>query len=308
MNLHTRLSDYLSLRRSLGYKLVSDGKLLNGFVCYLLQNKLDYITVGNALTWAKQSTSKRPCHWCRRLGIVRGFASYLSALDQRTEIPPVELLSGRYQRPTPFILTRREIDQLLQGAMSRPNTPKILQQSLCCIYGLMSVTGLRISEALNLKDLDVNLATGVITVECSKFGKSRLVPLHRSTVTALQTYQDIRKQTFGHSLEHFFANQYGKPIRYDCVRYHFQKIFKSMEYASQPGKLWPTLHDIRHYFAISTITHWYETGEDVQAKLPRLSAYLGQVETRDTYWYLSACPNLMLAAAQRLENNQGEVK
>lgn len=306
MNMHRRLRDYLSLRRSLGYKLVSDGKILNSFVSYLQDRKIEYITVENALTWAKQSTSKRPCRWGRRLSIIRGFASYLSALDQRTEIPPAELLSSQHQRPTPYILARKDIDLLLQGALSRPNTPRILQQSLNCVYGLMSVTGLRISEVLNLRDQDVNFAAGVITVECSKFGKSRLTPLHWSTVAVLQRYQDTRKQIFGDHSGYFFADQYGKPIRYDCVRYHFQKIFESMNHPNQAGKPRPTLHGLRHYFAISTITRWYESGADVQAKMPMLSTFLGHVETRDTYWYISACPDLMLAAVRRLENGQGE--
>ena len=305
MSLHAALCDYLSLRRSLGYKLVSDGQILNSFVCYLLQNKLEYITVENALTWAKRSTSKRPCRWGRRLSIVRGFAGYLSTLDQRTEIPPAGLLPSMHQRPTPFMFTRKHIDQLLHGAMNRPQTPKILKETLCCLYGLMSVTGLRVSETLKLTDQDINFATGVITVECSKFGKSRLVPLHQSTITALQRYQSIRKRVFDCSVDQFFVNQYGKSIGYGSVRYHFLKIFQSMGNPNQPGKPRPTLHDLRHYFAISTITHWYEAGEDVHAKLPMLSTFLGHVETRDTYWYISACPRLMLSATQRLESDKG---
>lgn len=305
MNLHTRLSDYLSLRRSLGYKLVSDGKILNTFVCYLLQNEMEYITVENALTWAKKSTSKRPSRWGSRLSIVRGFASYLSALDQRTEIPPVGLLPSKHQRPTPFIFTREDINQLLHGARNKAKTPAMLKESLSCLYGLMSITGLRVSEALKLTDQDIDFVTGVVTVECSKFGKSRLVPLHQSTTTALQRYQSTRKRACGINTSHFFVNQYGKPISYDCVRYHFRKIVQFMDQPNQPGKPTPTLHDLRHYFAISTITQWYEAGEDVHAKLPILSTFLGHVEIRDTYWYISACPSLMLAAVQRLEREQG---
>lgn len=306
MNLHVRLSDYLTLRRSLGYKLVSDGKLLNSFVCYLMHNDLEYITTENALVWAKKSISKRPCCWGRRLSTIRGFASYLCTLDQRTEVPPAGLLPSKRQRPSPFIFTKKGINQLLHGARNNTKTPAILKESLSCLYGLMSVTGLRISEALKLTDQDINFVTGVVTVECSKFGKSRLVPLHPSTNTALQCYQNIRKRAFGNNTSHFFVNQYGKPMGYYCVRYHFQKLVELIDQPNQPGKPRPTLHDLRHYFAISTITHWYEAGEDVHAKLPILSTFLGHVETRDTYWYISACPNLMLAAVQRLERGQGD--
>ena len=306
MNLHIRLSDYLSLRRSLGYKLVSEGKLLNTFVCYLDRNSLDYVTIETSLSWAKKSVSTRPCRWGRRLSIIRGFAGYLLTLDQRTEVPPVDLLPTQHRRPTPFLLTMKDIEKLLYGTINRPNTPEMLRRSLYCIYGLLVVTGLRISEALKLRDQDIDFEGGVITVECSKFGKSRLVPLHPTTIGALQSYQEIRKKALNNSMNHFFANQHGKPIGYDSVRYHFKKIFKSIGLADQPGKIQPTLHDLRHFFAISTIRRWYESGEDVQAKLPIFSTFLGHVETRNTYWYISACPDLMMAAAHRLENRRGE--
>ena len=120
----------------------------------------------------------------------------------------------------------------------------------------------------------------------------------------LRDYQHTRQSAIGNRhVVHWFINQYGKPIGYDSVRYHFRKIFQVMGHQPQPGRANPRLHDLRHYFAVSTITRWYEDGADVHAKLPILAAYLGHVETRDTYWYISACPNLMLAAAQRLENN-----
>jgi integrase/recombinase XerD len=193
----------------------------------------------------------------------------------------------------------------VRGAISRPSIPNILAQSLYCLYGLLVVTGLRISEALKLRDQDIDFEAGILTVESSKFGKSRWVPLHPTTVTELKHYQDIRKEHFDTNTGHFFSNQFGKPIGYDSVRYHFKKIFKSMGRADQSGRSGPTLHSLRHFFAISTITQWYEAGEDVQSKLPILSTFLGHVETRDTYWYISACPSLMLAATQRLESSQG---
>jgi integrase/recombinase XerD len=304
MNLNVALTDYLSLRRSLGYKLTSDAKALKSFVGYLEQHGLDHITTVSALQWARQTNSKRPYRWSRRLCFVRGFACYLSALDRRTEIPSSTLLQSKYHRPTPFMITAEHIDCLLQGALNRPRLPTIVTKTLHCLYGLLSVTGLRISEALKLTCQDIDFDSGVLTINHSKFGKSRLVPLQASSVKMLRDYQHTRQSAIGNRhVVHWFINQYGKPIGYDSVRYHFRKIFQVMGHQPQPGRANPRLHDLRHYFAVSTITRWYEDGADVHAKLPILSAYLGHVETRDTYWYISACPNLMLAAAQRLENN-----
>lgn len=304
MNLHEALNDYLSLRRSLGFKLHSDGAALATFVAFLEKSKDEYITTEKAICWAKLTSSKRPSQLGRRLCFVRGFAAYLSAFDDRTEIPPADLFPSKHHRPTPYLFTDIEIRRLVKAAGQLPGADTFLKLSLSCLFGLLSVTGLRISEALNLHVENMDLESGILTISGAKFGKTRLIPLHSSMVIVLIRYRDARQQFLQmQSTDYWFVNQHRKRLTYYCVRYHFRKLIKSLDIDTKSGHPTPRLHDLRHHFAVSTLTRWYKNGVDVDARLPVLSAYLGHVETRDTYWYISACPILMNAAKNRLEKH-----
>lgn len=304
MSLQKSLADYLSLRRSLGFKLHSDGQALATFVEFLDANKSDYITIAQAVCWAKLTSSNRPSHLGKRLCFVRGFATYLAAFDSRTEIPPADLFPSKHQRPTPYLFTDTEIYRLVKAAGQLQGVGPFLKDSLSCLFGLLSVTGLRISEALNLTVEDIDLESGIITIAGTKFGKTRLVPLHSSTVSALTRYRDNRQQFLeARSVGYWFLNQQAKRLGYTCVRDNFRKLHKLLDIDSKEGYPRPRLHDLRHHFAVSTLTRWYKNGVNVDGKLPVLSAYLGHVETRDTYWYITACPNLMNAAKKRLEKH-----
>jgi integrase len=173
-----------------------------------------------------------------------------------------------------------------------------------CLLGLLSVTGLRISEAVNLTLDDVDLVDGILTVRSSKFGKSRMVPLHPSTVTALADYRERRTCFMAdRPVPYWFVNRLGKQVRCDAVDGMFRRLANRLGLVGKKGQRHPRLHDLRHRFAMTTLTRWYGDGQDVERRLPVLSAYLGHVEVRYTYWYLSACPELLAAAKDRLERH-----
>lgn len=296
------LRDYLTLRRALGFKLRTDGTGLMSFVSFMEEAQADHITTALALAWATQPTSVQPTRWARRLSYVRGFARYCSAIDTRTEIPSAQLLPDPHRRPSPYFFTDEDIDRLLQDALQWPIKNGLANHTYYCLFGLLSVSGLRISEALGLTPDDVDLDNGILTIRSTKFGKSRLVPLHATTAKVLADYWQRREHFLaGREVPHWFVNDHGKRLGYDAVRNAFHRLTAGLP--SQPGRARPRLHDLRHRFALSTVLHWYRDGEDVERKLPVLSAFLGHVEVGNTYWYLSACPELLGAAGARLERH-----
>lgn len=298
------LQDYLALRRALGFKLRTEGTGLRSFAAFMERAQAEYISTDLALTWAKQPTSVQPARWAQRLSYVRGFARYCSAIDARTEIPPMGLLPFPHHRPSPYFFTDEDIDRLLQGALRLPAKDGLANRTLYCLLGLLSVSGLRIGEALGLTLEDVDLEAGLLTIRSAKFGKSRLVPLHATTVEVLADYRERREQFLaGRQVPYWFVNAHGRRLGYDCVIGAFHRLTTSAGLRSQPGRSRPRLHDLRHRFALLTVLHWYRDGHEVERRLPVLSAFLGHVQVSNTYWYLSACPQLLGAAKERLEHH-----
>ena len=301
-SLRESLQDYLEMRRALGFKLRSEGAGLWTFVSFMEADQHDYINTERALAWAQQSPSARPERWARRLSYVRGFARYCSASDARTEVPPVELLPFSYIRPTPYFFTDDDIQRLLHAALQWPAEQSFKGQTLYCLFGLLSVAGLRICEALGLTLDDVDLDEGILAIHSSKFGKSRLVPLHETTAKILVEYRERRAQLLGSAqVSHFFVNPHGARLSYDWARDGFQRLSEEVGLGARTDGRRPHMHDLRHRFALLTLLHWYRDGQDVERRLPVLSAYLGHVEVDSTYWYLSARPELLGAAKARLE-------
>ncbi len=303
--LRTLLQDYLTTRRALGFRLHTDGTGLLSFVAFMEQAHAEYISIDLAVTWARQPTSVQPARWAQRLRYVRGFAHYCRAIDPRTEVPPSGLLPFAHQRPSPYFFTNDDIEHLLQDALTMPAKANFPDHVLYCLFGLPSVSGLRLSEALGLTLDDVDLDQGILTIRATKFGKSRLVPLHATTIKVLADYHQRRGQFLaGRQVPHWFVNAQNGRLGYDSVRRAFRRLTAGLR--KQPGRSRPRLHDLRHRFAVMTVLHWYRKGQDVQRLLPVLSAFLGHVQVSNTYWYLSACPELLEAAKERLEHNWKE--
>jgi integrase len=286
----------------LGFKLRDAGIGLLDFVSFLEQQGAASITTALALEWAQQPSSARPAEWARRLSYVRGFARYRSATDSRTEIPPWGLLPHRPERARPYLYTDTEIQQLLEAALHLAPAGGLRAWTYHVLLGLLAVTGIRISEALGLTLEDVDVQAGVLTVRGTKFGKSRLVPLHASTQQVLAAYTLRRGDCLaGRHAVSFFVSRRGTRLDGATVRRTFYTLSRQIGLRGPSAHHGPRLHDFRHRFAVQTLVQWYRAGEEVGPRLPILSTYLGHVQVSDTYWYLTACPELMGLAVQRLE-------
>jgi len=292
--------NYINLRRSLGYKMREALPLLMDFVSFLNEHDADHISIPLALEWARQNPNAQPAHWAQRLTNVRCFARYWSATDPRTEIPPWNLLPHPPKRAHLHLYTNDEIRQLLQSARALGG---LRGQTYCCLFGLLAVTGLRISEAMNLRSDEVDLRQGIVLVTGAKFGKTRLVPLHPSTVKVLASYVRQRDRAFNRDLPRFFISTRGCRMEIGKVHRTFYKLSRQIGLRGPQASHGPRLHDFRHRFAVETLLEWYRSGNDVERRLPVLSTYLGHVDVRDTYWYLTVCPELMGLAVKRLERH-----
>lgn len=300
--LSAAIEDYLALRRSLGFKLHEASKALADFASFLEQRDAQHVTVALALEWAQQPRNVKPAPWAQRLCYVRGFARHHFASDPATEVPPPGLLPFRPARARPHIYSLDEINRLLDQALQLPPAFGLRRWTYHALLGLLSVTGLRIGEALRLRLDDVDLDAGVLTVRGTKFGKSRLVPIHASTRDGLASYRARRASHLcGREAIHFFVTRTGHGLDGGDVHRTFYQLSRSVGLRAPHDSHGPRLHDLRHRFAVETLMSWYRAEHDIERRLPVLSTYLGHVHVSDTYWYLSAHPQLMQLAMTRME-------
>lgn len=300
--LEQHLIDYLQLRHSLGHQLAEAQWILPDFVAYLDTQGLPTVTVQAALEWAQQSPSGRVTTvGPRRMTAVRGFARYLSGIEADTEVPPLGLMPLRQRWRPPFIYTPADVDMVRQLARQSIVSP-LRAATYHTLLGLLAVSGLRIGEAIKLDRSDLDWTEGVLLIRESKFGKSRLVPLHPSSMQALSDYAVLRDQLQPRPKDpSFFVSLKRKRLLYAVVQDTFRQLIDTAGIGvGAPSP--PRLHDLRHTFAVHTLLRWYRAGEDVQAKMPSLSTYLGHREPACTYWYLSAAPELLALAAARQDN------
>lgn len=296
------IQDYLALRRSLGFKLRDAGAALAGFAAFMEQRQAEHITTALALEWAQQPRAAQPAHWAQRLSYVRGFARHHLASDPNTEVPPPGLLPFRPARARPHLYSSEEIRRLLEEALRLPTAASLRPWTFHALLGLLSVTGLRLGEALRLRLDDVDLDAGVLTVRGTKFGKSRLVPIHASTREVLASYRARRASHLrSDGAAHFFVTSTGHRLDEGDVHRTFYRLSRAVGLRGPQDSYGPRLHDFRHRFAVETLMRWYREGQDAERLLPVLSTYLGHVHVSDTYWYLSAHPQLMGLAMARIE-------
>lgn len=302
------LEEYLATRRALGYKLRDAEVALHGFVSFTEQAGAPFITTDLGLEWACQPTGVQPALWAKRLGDVRHFARYLSASDPRTEVPAKGLLPYQYTRQTPYLYSDQEIDRLLVAAQQLPSATGLRAATYTTFFGLLTVTGMRGGEAIHLEREDVDLSQGLLLLRRTKLGKSRYVPVHPSTCQALYSYQAQRDRIHPRPrTSSFFLSEQGRGLNKSTVRDTFVKISRQTGLRGPSQSHGPRLHDLRHRFAVQTLVSWYRSGLDVEAQLPKLATYLGHTHVKDTYWYLTAVPELLQLAASRLEEKAQEV-
>lgn len=304
--LRSAVQEYLALRRGLGFKLHDAGTALLAFVGFMEQRRASRITTPLALAWARQPPTVQPAEWARRLSIVRIFARYRHATDPRTEIPPDGLLPYRPKRARPYLYSDAEIHALLHAALHMPcryERGTLRPWVYYALFGLLSVSGLRLGEARNLELHDVDLKAAVLTIRGAKFGKTRLVPLHPSACQVLADYLDRRHRHWRQRpvSSYLFVSSWGNRLDSGDIHRTFYALSRQIGLRRCTDHRGPRIHDLRHRFAATTLWRWYRSGEDPDRRLPILSAYLGHVHVDDTYWYLSAWPELMHEAMRRLE-------
>jgi integrase len=230
----------------------------------------------------------------------------MSALDAKTEIPPDGLLPHRFRRKRPYIYTDEEIAHLIGAAQNLSSPLGLRAATYSTLLGLLAVTGMRVSEPVALDRDDIDLVRGILIIRRTKFGKSRMLPLHATTVEALRHYHKLRDRVFRNT-KSFFVSERGIRLTVWSVRKTFILLSRQTGLRGPDDRHGPRLHDLRHRFAIETLLSWYRAGIDVERRMPELSAYLGHVHVNDTYWYISAVPELLQLATLRLEQ-RGEVQ
>ena len=278
--LRQALQDYLAMRRALGFKLHDAGVGLQDFVSFLERKRTSHITTRLALEWAQRPATAQP------------------------EIPPWGLLPFQPKRARPYLYTHDEICALLKASLDLSPNDALRKWTYHGLLGLLAVSGLRIGEALSLRLNDVDLQNAVLTIHGTKFGKSRLVPLHISTRRMLSAYKARRNRYIEgqQASDYFFISKRGTRLDGAEVRRTFYVLSRQTGLRGESASHGPRLHDFRHRFAVQTLVEWYRCGKDVERRLPVLSTYLGHVHVADTYWYLTACPELMGLAVERLED------
>jgi integrase/recombinase XerD len=305
--LRQAVQEYLSMRRDLGFSLQEAGKGLLDFVTFMEQHRASYITQALALAWAQQPSNVQPAYWAQRLTFVRGFARYRSATDPRTQIPPQGLLPFQPKRARPYLYSEDEIESLLRAALKMPchyERGELRPWVYYCLFGLLSVSGLRLGEARNLELKDVDLKAAVLTIRGAKFGKTRLVPLHASTCQVLSDYIARRKRHWTQRpvSSYLFVSSWGHRLDNADIHRTFYALSRQIGLRRPSDSQGPRLHDLRHRFATHTLVQWYRSNQDPERRLPILSAYLGHVHVADTQWYLTGSPELMREAMRRLEH------
>ena len=303
--LRERLDDYLAIRRAVGFRLERSELLLTDFVAYLESEGLDTITVDAALAWAAIPPNRVSGWHAHRLSVVRGFARHLHVIDPVHQVPPTGVFPTPKHRATPFLYSDADIEALMAAAGTFRSA--LRAAALETIVGLLAVTGLRIGEVLRLDRGDIDLDNGVIHVTNSKFGKSRRVPIHDSTVDALVDYASVRDRLSPQPANPaFFVSVAGTRLAYCSFHVAWLTMVEAAGLEARSAKCRPRPHDLRHVFAVRTLLGWYRSGANVAAAMPRLSAFLGHVDPANTYWYLTASPELLEIVVERLEQHAGE--
>lgn len=298
------VDDYLAMRRDLGFDVENQRWLLQDFARFIDRIKhRGPITVDLAVRWAVSPCPGEPARAERRLWAVRQFARHLAAFDPATEIPAAGLLGRVTRRNQPHIYSDTEISALLQECSRLQPREGLRPRTYVAFFSLLASTGLRLSEARRLHRRDVDLCEGLLTVREGKFRKSRLVPLHPTAVQALTRYA-ARRDTF-HGVprsEFFFRTDRAPALDRAAVEKTFSRLRNRLGWTAHGRAGRPRIHDLRHTFAVRRLLRWYEEGADVNRKILALATYLGHAKVTDTYWYLSAVPELMAVTARRFEH------
>ena len=308
MTLRERLDAYLVMRRGLGFQLIDLERQVGLFCTWLeARGQMQTFTIDDAVLWARLNPDAHPSWWATRLSLVRRFAGYLNAVGVDVPVIPAGLLPARKPRAVPFIYSQGDIDALLV-ACEIEFADRRIAATVRTVVGLLAATGLRIGEALSLGVDDIDPDNDVLVIKAAK-SHERLVPIHRSTTTALQDYIALPARTATHPDPHgpVFVTSLGTGYAYVSFQSLFKRVRETAGLTAH-GRARPRLHDLRHTFATAHMTAAYGHGGDPERVLSLLATWLGHSDAAHTYWYLTATGELMTLAAGRLEpaERQGE--
>ena len=303
--LSRELDRYLTIRRGLGYDLGTAERILRRFTAFAEHEGADLISTALFLRWHDAFGHANRHTWSRRLGTVRLFAQWMHSMDQRHEVPPQAPIPYRLRRPRPYIYSEEEIRRIVEAAAELTSNNGVRALTCSTLFGLIAVTGLRVSEALSLDVADVDLETGLVTLRRGELGKARLLPISNSTTVSLIAYAKERDRLLGRPPKPFFVSDRGERLT-DCgARYNFAAVCQAI--GLRPAEKFgrhghgPRIHDLRHTFAVRTLVNWYRTGKDPAREMIQLTTYLGHSNPAHTYWYIEAAPELLDLASRRAE-------
>ena len=308
--LRTRAQEYLRGQRNLGFHLVSSGRYILNFANFV-EDIRPFGTVTSELTsqWARErhGGNASPEASSRRLAKLRPFLRWLQQFEPTTEVPDDSTFGPLPGRKTPHIYRPDEIVTLMQEAAKLGPSDGLRAATYETLFGLIASTGLRIGEALGLADVDVDLAAGVLTVRRTKFGKSRLVPVHPSVIAPLAAYRKTRLKHVPNLAQSLFfvgsrGIRLGTPLGDRQVHRVFTQLRTQLGWVDRGGHGQPRIHDLRHSFAVKRLTLWHEQDIDLNQRMLALSTYMGHVKISHTYWYLTGVPELMALAGARFES------
>jgi integrase len=300
-----QLDRYLAMRRSLGYELRTEERMLRRFTTFAEHEGADVITTDLFLRWKAVFGHASRQMWARRLGVVRLFTQWLNCIDPKHEVPPKGLIPSRQLRPRPYIYSDEEIQRIVEAAGELPSINGIRALTYSTLFGLIAVTGLRIGEAISLDVVNVDLKTGIVTLRRGKLGKARLLPLSESAIIRLVAYAKERDRLLSHVPNPFFVSDQGERLTDCAARFNFASVCQTIG-LRPPQKFGrhgrgPRIHDLRHTFAVRTLVNWYRAGMDPSREMIKLSTYLGHENPVHTYWYIEAVPELLDLASRRAE-------
>jgi integrase len=310
MSIAHQLDRYLNVRRSLGYDLRTAERILRRFVRFADRENASHIDTALFLRWNASLPDAGVSTRSARLCAVRLFTQWLSGIDPAHEVLPYGLLPSRYVRQHPYIYSEAEIAAIIVAAKALPSIYGLRGLTCSTLFGLIAVTGLRISEALALDDDDLDIGNGVLRVRRGKLGRERLLPLDPTVVAQLIAYTAERNRLLGYAAPAFFVTEKGTRLT-DCgARYNFahvcQRIGLRADQQYRRHGRGPRIHDLRHTFAVRTMIEWYQAGKDPAREMIRLTTYLGHTDPANTFWYLEAVPELLdLAMARATTSGEG---
>jgi integrase len=293
------VDEYLAARRSLGYALRIEGAQLRGFARFAdAQGHRGPLTLALILRWVALPGRRARRFPGRRLDCIRPFAQARAAIDPANEVPPRGIVGPPRRRPVHHIYADTQVAALVAAARALGPGRSLRGATYATLFGLLAATGIRVSEACRLTLTDVDLGDAVLHIRASKFRKSRLVPLHPTSTTALRSYAMQRDGTARlPPTATFFVGARGMPLPYNTICTVFQRLRLALGWEQLNPR--PRIHDLRHTFACRRLRDWYGEGVDVAPRVASLATYLGHAHVTDTYWYLTASPDLLARAADR---------